>query len=602
MGRLDRSQRAALLLHELVHIQRGDHWCGCWSWRFGVAYWWLPVVGSIGRQLRACEEACCDAAVVAHLPQARRDYARLLLDVLDFADPLPGSRPTGHRDECRQRSRTAAACDSRRQPGNATHVAGRARSRWAWRARSCRANCTTTLSGRPMAAATVGRARTGRGRHALARRDRDGELFKGVLLPFVKPGPRRFPCALLPSRLFIRSSARSGRSRFGRGGRGLVLTCRGASAQEAFEGWNLEPGVGQAHLVMVARVASISQLTVVEGAKTDVALREYRFQPIRRLKGIFQRDQLSMTAADWAVRRKTRPWLRPLKEGEFRLLILAQQQGSVPGLRVGGSGRHDVRQRVPLLTGPDDPLVAVVETLIQVADSRSRRERATLLVERLEGVDGLAAVPLLSSLRLRADWAAADERALPALARLVRDPSTAVRGAALEVLRDILASRIMPKDPRQLDGVAEARSRAVLNRTRAITRVRLAALEALGHLLALEGRRRVAARIVDRAVDHRRDPRRAGRGGHGPGTDRPAASGRRGPGRAGPAAARRTSGRESAYARAAVRLDAAGAERVLLARLERSIRRGSRSKPRSSCWAGCEARSPCRSCWPPPAS
>src|SRR5262245_55634507 len=77
-----------------------------------------------------------------------------------------------------------------------------------------------------------------------------------------------------------------------------ALTGRGVRAQEGFEGWHLEPGVGQAHLVMVARVASISRLTVVEGAKTDVVLREYRFQPIRRLKGIFQRDQLSMTAAD----------------------------------------------------------------------------------------------------------------------------------------------------------------------------------------------------------------------------------------------------------------------------------------------------------------
>src|SRR6476646_8409504 len=78
----------------------------------------------------------------------------------------------------------------------------------------------------------------------------------------------------------------------------LAPPCRGASPPEGFERWDLEPGVAQAHLVMVARVASISRLTVVEGAKTDVAIREYRFQPIRRLKGIFQRDQLSMTAAD----------------------------------------------------------------------------------------------------------------------------------------------------------------------------------------------------------------------------------------------------------------------------------------------------------------
>jgi len=90
LGRLNASQRAALVLHELVHIKRGDHLVRMLELTVGIAYWWLPIVGLIGRQLRACEESCCDAAVVAHLPQARRDYAELLLDVLDFANPLPG--------------------------------------------------------------------------------------------------------------------------------------------------------------------------------------------------------------------------------------------------------------------------------------------------------------------------------------------------------------------------------------------------------------------------------------------------------------------------------------------------------------------------------
>jgi len=89
LDRLDRSQREALLLHELVHIRRGDHLVRMLELMVGVAFWWLPCVGSIGRQLRACEEACCDAAVVSHRPLARRDYARLLLDVVDFANPLP---------------------------------------------------------------------------------------------------------------------------------------------------------------------------------------------------------------------------------------------------------------------------------------------------------------------------------------------------------------------------------------------------------------------------------------------------------------------------------------------------------------------------------
>jgi HEAT repeat protein len=346
--------------------------------------------------------------------------------------------------------------------------------------------------------------------------------------------------------------------------------CRGAPAQEGFEGWNLEPGVAQAHLVMVARVASISRLTVVEGAKTDVALREYRFQPVRRLKGIFQRDQLSMTAADLGCPPDDPALACPLKEGEYRLLILAQQQGRYAGCVSAAPGATTFGERVPLLTGPDDPLVAVVETLIQVADSRSRRERAARLVKRLEGVDGLAAVPLLSSLRPRADWAAEEDRALPALTRLARHASTAVRGAALEVLRDLLASRTMPRDPRQLDGVADA-LRGVLEARDVPTRARLAALEALSHLLALKAdvawarvwlvaQLTVAETHAERAaavtaLAHVAHPR----------SNAAVLE----------ALARlpldEDTARVSTYAGAAVRLDAPGAERVLLTRLERSL-------------------------------
>jgi beta-lactamase regulating signal transducer with metallopeptidase domain len=89
LDRLSVSQREALLLHELVHLQRRDHVVRLLELFVGIAYWWLPVVGSIGRRRRVCEEACCDAAVISHRPHARRDYARLLLDVVDFADPLP---------------------------------------------------------------------------------------------------------------------------------------------------------------------------------------------------------------------------------------------------------------------------------------------------------------------------------------------------------------------------------------------------------------------------------------------------------------------------------------------------------------------------------
>jgi hypothetical protein len=351
------------------------------------------------------------------------------------------------------------------------------------------------------------------------------------------------------------------------------LSCGIAAGQESFAGWNLEPSLGQAHLVMVARVVSIGRLTVVTGAKTDVALREYRFQPVRRLRGIFQREQLSMTAADLGCPADDAAVAPPLREGELRLLILVQQPGGAVGCVAAGPGASTFEQRVPLLRGLDDGLIATAETLIRVADSRSRRERARLLLDRLEQASGVSAVPLLTSVRLRADWAALDGRALPALERLARDPSLAVRAAACGALREVLSHVRPAPDFRPPAGLAAA-LRAILEADGSRTELRLAAMESLGHLrrlgaeadgerdwligqlqsAATHAERAAAARALSRATD---PPATAAVLGALAGLplDEPASS-------------------STTYARAAVQLDAAGAERVLLVRLERLIQAG----------------------------
>jgi beta-lactamase regulating signal transducer with metallopeptidase domain len=119
IGRLDASQKVALLLHELLHIKRCDHLVRILELAVSVAYWWLPAIAFIGRQLRSCEETCCDAAVVARMPRARREYARLLLDVIDFANPLRGPAvPQGaamcSADDLEQRLRTILGATPRR--------------------------------------------------------------------------------------------------------------------------------------------------------------------------------------------------------------------------------------------------------------------------------------------------------------------------------------------------------------------------------------------------------------------------------------------------------------------------------------------------------
>ena len=83
------------------------------------------------------------------------------------------------------------------------------------------------------------------------------------------------------------------------------------------------------------------------------------------------------------------------------------------------------------------------------------------------------------------------------------------------------------------------------------------------------------ARLFDRAVDHRQDPRRADRGGHGAVSNRPPAIGRRGPGSACQAAARRRPG---------------AGRRPMPARPSGSTAPG----PNESCWPAWSGRSEAR--------
>lgn len=264
-----------------------------------------------------------------------------------------------------------------------------------------------------------------------------------------------------------------------------ALLAPGTNAEEEFSSWNLEPSIRQAHLVMIARVSRVSEVTFVEGAKTDIALREFRFQPVRILKGIFQRDELSMTANDLGCPPADSEGAPPLEEGEFRLLILTQPQGfGSLGCVSATTGASTLDERVPRLSGLDDPLVAVVETLIRVVDSRSRNERARMLVERLAETNGLAAMPLLTSLESRVDLIATDGRALPSLTRLLADSSPIIRNGALRDLRSLLKSSEIDAEASELGSVADA-LKAVLDSESSQTGERVAAIESLGSVLEL---------------------------------------------------------------------------------------------------------------------
>ena len=88
-ARLDDDQRATLLVHELAHLRRRDHWVRCLELIATALYWWHPLVWWTRGRLRDAEEQCCDAWVTWLLPSCGRAYAQALLETVDF---LSGAR------------------------------------------------------------------------------------------------------------------------------------------------------------------------------------------------------------------------------------------------------------------------------------------------------------------------------------------------------------------------------------------------------------------------------------------------------------------------------------------------------------------------------
>ncbi len=90
LDRLTSEQRDTLLVHELAHLRRRDHWVRGLELLVTGLYWWHPVVWWSRQAIRESEEQCCDAWVMWALPAARRAYASALVEALDF---LAGARP-----------------------------------------------------------------------------------------------------------------------------------------------------------------------------------------------------------------------------------------------------------------------------------------------------------------------------------------------------------------------------------------------------------------------------------------------------------------------------------------------------------------------------
>lgn len=81
----------AVLVHELAHVKRRDHWVRGLEVIAGTLFWWLPVTWWARRSLHLAEEMCCDEWVLKTLPGSHRAYALGLLETLEMTASRPAA-------------------------------------------------------------------------------------------------------------------------------------------------------------------------------------------------------------------------------------------------------------------------------------------------------------------------------------------------------------------------------------------------------------------------------------------------------------------------------------------------------------------------------
>ena len=70
-----------VLIHELAHLRRGDHWVSRLELAAGLIWWWNPLYWLTRARLDADAELACDAWVVWAQPKDRLAYAEVLFDL-----------------------------------------------------------------------------------------------------------------------------------------------------------------------------------------------------------------------------------------------------------------------------------------------------------------------------------------------------------------------------------------------------------------------------------------------------------------------------------------------------------------------------------------
>jgi beta-lactamase regulating signal transducer with metallopeptidase domain len=93
LDRLQPGCRRSVIVHELAHLRRRDHWVGWLQLAAECVWWWNPLFWFVRRQVRLQAELACDAWVVATLPEDRRAYAEALIEVTQLVSQTVAPAP-----------------------------------------------------------------------------------------------------------------------------------------------------------------------------------------------------------------------------------------------------------------------------------------------------------------------------------------------------------------------------------------------------------------------------------------------------------------------------------------------------------------------------
>ena len=216
-----------------------------------------------------------------------------------------------------------------------------------------------------------------------------------------------------------------------------------APREEWFRNLSFEKAVATSDLIIAAQVIDVTEIKLMHGGKGDSALFQYKFKPVRVLKGVFARDDLSLGSGDLGLYRADD--MKQIKQGAFMLIFLGRSDTGYCNANMIQNGA--IGQSMPPLRDASDPLLDAVRTLLAVNAERDRVKRVSLLVAGLNNASGPGAVALLDALRHRALLAAQAAAVADAVTRHLSDASPALRESAAHTLRAILDADYLEHAP-----------------------------------------------------------------------------------------------------------------------------------------------------------